>query len=152
MSTRESRWTLEIGRYCVLAALVFFMAKMPVRAQDLPPVFNPPKSHYLALGDSIAYGYQAFKFVAGLPPSAYNTGYVDVFATRLRQIQPAILTINYGCPGESTGSFVSGPCLWSATGHELRQRFFRQSTAGCHRVLGRSSRGSEPDHPHTWGK
>jgi WD40-like Beta Propeller Repeat len=41
------------------------------------PKFNPPRSYYLALGDSYANGLQPAKWSAGLPPSAFNTGYVD---------------------------------------------------------------------------
>lgn len=70
-----------------------------------------PKQYYLALGDSITYGYQAYKHAAGLPPSAFSTGYVDILAEHLREIQPAITVVNYGCPGESTRSFLKGPCL-----------------------------------------
>ncbi len=42
-----------------------------------------PQSYYLALGDSIAYGYQPGK---GGPPGAFDTGYVDPFAARLRKL------------------------------------------------------------------
>jgi lysophospholipase L1-like esterase len=92
-------------------------------AQNPPGKFSAPKSYYLALGDSIAYGYQAVKAQANLPPSAYNTGYVDAFATRLRQIRPNITAVNYSCPGESTESFVNGPCPWTAAGHQLHNPF-----------------------------
>ena len=103
----------------MLPALAWWIAAIPVQAQGPPPTFNPPKGYYLALGDSIAYGFQSFKFAANLPPEAYNTGYVDVFGAELRQIRPGIINVNYGCPGESTGSFVAGPCVWTATGHQL---------------------------------
>ena len=93
------------------------------QSPDRPPVFNPPKHYYLALGDSISYGFQAFKFHAGLPPSAYDTGFVDVFGALLRQIQPGIVTVNFGCPGESSESFVAGPCIWTETGHQLHDAF-----------------------------
>jgi len=82
-----------------------------------------PKQYYLALGDSITYGYQAYKQAAGLPPSAYDTGYVDVFAAYLREIQPDITVVNYGCPGESTRSFLKGPCLWTEFGEQLHDSF-----------------------------
>ncbi len=74
------------------------------------PVFSPPQSYYLALGDSIAYGFQPAKAKAGLPPSGFQTGYVDVFAARLRTIAPKIRVVNYGCPGESTKTFIHGGC------------------------------------------
>ena len=62
------------------------------------------KQYHLALGDSITLGNQAYRQEAGLPPSAFNTGYVDVLAAHLREIQPGITVVNYGCPGESTRS------------------------------------------------
>jgi lysophospholipase L1-like esterase len=74
------------------------------------PVLAPPQQYYLALGDSIAYGFQPAKARAGLPPSRFNTGYVDVFAARLRTIAPKIRVVNYSCPGESTKTFVDGGC------------------------------------------
>jgi lysophospholipase L1-like esterase len=74
------------------------------------PVSSPPQSYYLALGDSIAYGFQPAKAKAGLPPSGFNTGYVDVFVARLRTIAPKIRVVNYGCPGESTKTFIHGGC------------------------------------------
>jgi len=74
------------------------------------PVYQLPQSYYLALGDSIAYGFQPAKQRAGLPPSRFNTGYVDVFAARLRTIAPKIQVVNYGCPGESTKTFTHGGC------------------------------------------
>ena len=74
------------------------------------PVSSPPQSYYLALGDSIAYGFQPAKVKAGLPPSGFKTGYVDVFAARLRTIAPKIRVVNYGCPGESTKTFIHGGC------------------------------------------
>jgi lysophospholipase L1-like esterase len=119
MFTHESYATVAIRRICVLVVLVTSIVKIPVRAQVPAPVFNPPKRYYLALGDSIAYGFQSFKLQANLPPSAYNTGYVDVFSARLRQIRPEITTVNYGCPGESTETFVTEHCPWTDAGLQL---------------------------------
>ena len=104
-------WT----RKCLISGMLGLSATAMLLAQSRTqvPVFNPPKSYYLALGDSITFGYQAFKAQANLPPSAYNTGYVDVFAEQLHRINAGITTVNYGCPGESASSFVTGPCLWT---------------------------------------
>ena len=91
-------------------------------AQAAPPSkFNPPKAFYLALGDSVTYGYQSSR--VGLPPEGFDTGYVDVFAARLREIQPGITIVNYGCPGETTASFLAGPCLWTTLGESLHDPF-----------------------------
>ena len=68
-----------------------------------------PRSYYLALGDSIAYGFQPGK-PRTAPPSSFDTGYVDVFAARLRKLSPSLRVVNYGCPGESTRTFVAGGC------------------------------------------
>ena len=57
-----------------------------------------PRSYYLALGDSMTYGFQPDKANAGAPPSAFDTGYVNVFAARLRKLSPKIHVVNYGCP------------------------------------------------------
>jgi lysophospholipase L1-like esterase len=69
------------------------------------PVYQPPQSYYLALGDSMAYGFQPTKAKPGARPSDFDTGYVDIFAARLRKLAPRIEVVNYGCPGESTLSF-----------------------------------------------
>jgi lysophospholipase L1-like esterase len=44
-------------------------------------------------------------------------------AARLRNIRPRITTVNYGCPGESTTSFLTGPCQWRASGHGLHDDY-----------------------------
>ncbi len=72
-------------------------------------------SSYLALGDSLAFGYSQAKFNSLLPnepPAAYDTGYVDDFARVLRLFNPGLQTINDGCPGETTDSFINGPCAY----------------------------------------
>ena len=82
-----------------------------------------PRDYYLALGDSMAYGFQPTKAARGLPPSAFDTGYVDVFATRLRALAPGVRVVNYGCPGESTVTFTKGGCPWLAEGKRLHDVF-----------------------------
>jgi lysophospholipase L1-like esterase len=82
--------------------------------------FNPPKHYYLALGDSLAYGYQQAKFVGeaitGHIDPATFPGYAGVFASDLRAVRPEIQTVNYGCPGETTASYFTA-CQFSAVGH-----------------------------------
>ena len=87
------------------------------------PVYQAPQAYYLALGDSIAYGIQPAKVNAGLPPSGFRTGYVDVFAARLRALAPKIRVVNYGCPGESTKTFIDGRCPWLAERRRLHDAF-----------------------------
>jgi lysophospholipase L1-like esterase len=83
----------------------------------------PPSRYYLALGDSLAYGLQPAKVDADLPPSAFDTGYVDLFARHLRTLAPKIKLVNYGCPAETTITFVHGGCPWLADGRALHNHF-----------------------------
>jgi lysophospholipase L1-like esterase len=87
-----------------------------------PEKFNPPKQYYLALGDSIAFGLQLHKVTPGVPASAF-TGYVDVLVPRLSSIRPKLEFVNYGCPGETTTSFMNGGCPWTATGGPLHDPY-----------------------------
>ena len=119
MASCGLRSNRRIAPIAWLAGIVLIGSVSPAWSQ----VVRGPKQYYLALGDSITYGYQAYKHAAALPPSAYNTGYVDVFAEHLREIQPAITVVNYGCPGESTRSFLKGPCLWTEFGEQLHDSF-----------------------------
>jgi lysophospholipase L1-like esterase len=102
---RLGRVVRRLGFAAVLLVVVGAAAGVTSAAAS-----SPPKAYYLALGDSQAYGYQKAKADAGLPPSAFNTGYVDDLARRLRARGPTLVTVNYRCPGESTDSFISGPC------------------------------------------
>ena len=105
-----------------LAALALTAGAATAASASPPPHLVPPKSYYLALGDSIGYGFQTSKALAGLPPDAFNTGYADLFAARLRQLRPRIATVNYSCPGESTATFLL-PCIWKASGHALHNDY-----------------------------
>jgi len=104
-----------------VVGLVLFAAFAASAASG--PVYQAPRAYYLALGDSIAYGFQPAKMSAGLPPSGFRTGYVDVFAARLRALAPKIRVVNYGCPGESTRTFVDGGCPWLGERRRLHNAF-----------------------------
>ena len=96
---------------CLLVVIAAALVAVPVAQAEPGPKFNPPKSVYLALGDSLAFGYQLAKFNANFPtenPAVYNTGYVDDFSQQLTAIDPGIQTVNLGCPGETTDSLL-GP-------------------------------------------
>lgn len=88
--------------------------------------FNPPKQYYLALGDSLAFGLQFDKFNANfpsVPASIFSTGYVDDLAGMLREIRPGITTLNYGCPAETTVTFIQGGCTYTAAGFSLHDPY-----------------------------
>jgi lysophospholipase L1-like esterase len=102
---------------CALAVLGSSAAAGPA------PVYQAPQSYYLALGDSMAYGFQPTKAKPGARPSDFRTGYVDVFAARLRKLAPAIKLVNYSCPGESTVTFSRGGCPTRAEGIKLHDPY-----------------------------
>ena len=81
------------------------------------PQFNPPKSYYLALGDSIPHGNAWANGVAA------KASFVYVFADKLQQIRPSIRVVNYGCSGESTATFISGGCPMQLLGLPLQDPF-----------------------------
>jgi lysophospholipase L1-like esterase len=98
---------------------------------------------YLALGDSLAYGYHQAQFQSELgskgfiEPATFNDGYVDDFAGVLKIFNPHLQLINDGCPGETTetlikGSGVFGPayCAGGPTGGPFPKAFLHHQYPG----------------------
>src|SRR5579875_324782 len=91
---------------CELAAGVLpglsSSAATPLAFAPAVPAPSPttPSStrYYLALGDSLATG-------DGAPA---GQGYVDDLATHYRSAIPGLVTVDLGCPGETTVSFING--------------------------------------------
>src|ERR1700680_946593 len=81
-------------------------------------------STYLALGNSLAYGFHQAQFEAEYPnivPASFNDGYVDDFGAALKFANPNLQIVNDGCPGETTetmikGSGIPGYCAGGPTG------------------------------------
>ncbi len=102
----------------VLAAATLVAGPAGARGLQGPsrPGFRPPvASSYLALGDSLAFGYSEAKFDSLYPdenPADYETGYVNDFADVLKLFNPGLQIVNDGCPGETTESFIHGPCAY----------------------------------------
>lgn len=65
------------------------------------PAFVGPKAYYLALGDSLAYGFQ--------PNLDWNHGYVDDFFANLESHGTKNVA-NMACPGETSNTFINGGC------------------------------------------
>lgn len=60
-----------------------------------------PKSHYLAIGDSLAFGFQ--------PDLDFTNGYSNDFSNNLRR--HGVTTYdNLACPGETTTTMINGGC------------------------------------------
>jgi lysophospholipase L1-like esterase len=110
----RSRWLTALVAVLISAATV--TPAHAAAAED-----QGGQRYHLALGDSLAYGFQRFK--VGQAPSAFRTGYADLLAARLEHGGRLPELVNYGCPGETTGSFVAGPCPWSAAGLPLHDTY-----------------------------
>lgn len=60
-----------------------------------------PKKYYLALGDSLAFGYQ--------PNFDFSHGYADDFFSNLKTHGTTTLA-DLSCPGETSNTFINGGC------------------------------------------
>lgn len=75
--------------------------------------------YLLALGDSISFGFQGPKVTDPPDPLVFNSGYVDVLASRAR----SVTVTNYSCPGETTTTFVHGGCPWLESGFAVHDSY-----------------------------
>ena len=112
-STRSYR---SSGRLivCALAALLAMSALFAGTASAK----TPPVTHsYLALGDSLAFGYSAKLYkeneAAGDPATAFEAGYVQDYARKLHGAK-TFQTQNLGCPGETSASLIGNGPLGAA--------------------------------------
>lgn len=76
---------------------------------------------YLALGDSLAYGMQIGRLKQQIQDgqvdaAAFDTGYAYRLAEQLQPAIDALQLIDLGCPGETSSSFVHGPCAYATSG------------------------------------
>jgi lysophospholipase L1-like esterase len=106
--------------------MVLMLTGVASTAAAQRPMFSAPKDYLLALGDSLTFGFQQMKFQVNPDPSNFTTGFVDDFARRLTATGPGWGTrvVNFGCPGETTSSFLAGPCAYHANfGFALHDTF-----------------------------
>jgi hypothetical protein len=80
-------------------------------ATEKPPV----KEQYLALGDSLAFGYSLQGYHEGEAagyeePEGFQKGYADYYFKKLvgkaKKVGSNVKLVNDGCPGETTGSLI----------------------------------------------
>ncbi len=101
-----------------------------------------PGGTYLALGDSLAYGYHQAQFQNELKehgfvnPANFNDGYVDDFGAALKLLNPKLKIVNDGCPGETTETFIKGSgvgpeyCAGGPTGTPFPKAFLHHPYPG----------------------
>ncbi len=83
-----------------LAFVLFLIVAPSVFASPRVSLVGP-KNRYLALGDSLAFGYQ--------PDINYDDGYVNDFYSNLRS-HGVSSSANLGCPGETSVTLIKGEC------------------------------------------
>jgi lysophospholipase L1-like esterase len=123
--------TRKVGRLvvCCLAAVLALSAVFATAAsaKKTPP---PPTKTYLALGDSLAFGYSQQLYnenwSMGDPATAFEAGYVNDYAKKLEGKKETEL-VNLGCPGETTKSLIGNKAIGAA----LESAFGATTEAPC---------------------
>jgi hypothetical protein len=104
---------------CCVAAVLLVSALFASSASAAKTPLTP--TNYVALGDSLAFGYTAQKNAeqkeAGEPPAAFEEGYANFLNKKLAGFEKktngnALTLINMGCPGEvSDGLIGTNPAI-----------------------------------------
>jgi lysophospholipase L1-like esterase len=101
--------------YALILALIALaaLALAPAAgAWNGPPVSRAPVSTYLALGDSISFGYSEQVFNENAPnesPSYFEEGFTNVFALDLArgsEVGRGLTLVNDACPGETSNGLI----------------------------------------------
>jgi lysophospholipase L1-like esterase len=127
---KAMKGTIITGPHARLRLLGCVVALLSLTAIAIPSVATAAKGHskrhmmkikpinrtYLALGDSLAFGYSAKLFGENFPtesPSAFEHGYVnDYYTVYNGKRKGEVQLVNDGCPGETTESLIgSNPTL-----------------------------------------
>jgi lysophospholipase L1-like esterase len=103
LSTRVRRVGVAVSLALVA---VLLMASAPTHSRA--STFVGPKTYYLGLGDSLAFGFQ--------PNLNWSHGYVQQWYSNLQSHGTTSLT-NYGCNGETSYTFVHGGCPYAYALH-----------------------------------
>ena len=143
-----------------LSALVFSPAASAVEP--------PPIETYVALGDSLAFGYSQVKFEENFPndaPAYFEANYANGFnySLRAKAGKKGSVAVNLGCPGETTDGLIGeNPALGGAKDAAHKPCGYRAQGLPLHDSLGLSSQleeamsilkgtngvtGSKPAHP-----
>jgi lysophospholipase L1-like esterase len=97
-----------IGCCAVLTMALGALVIAPAAANAVAP----PTTTYLALGDSISFGYTAEKFALHQPnesPSYFEEGFTNYFTYQLKkatELGKSIRLVNDGCPGETSNGLI----------------------------------------------
>jgi lysophospholipase L1-like esterase len=88
------------------------VALVALTAMMFAPAANAETTTYLALGDSISFGYTQEKFDLNFPneaPSFFENGFDNIFAQSLAkptEVGPGVTIVNDSCPGETSNGLI----------------------------------------------
>jgi len=99
----KRRLRLLLMAVIALAALLVGMALAPSRV-FASGSYVGVKAYYLALGDSLAFGYQ--------PNLSFSNSYPTQWDANLQKHGSSHYT-NYGCNGETSATFINGGCPYA---------------------------------------
>jgi lysophospholipase L1-like esterase len=109
-----------MGCLMALALALSALVLAPAAANAAAPPTGGPI--YMALGDSISFGYSAQKFNENYPtesPSRFEEGLVNFFNKTLNKTDKGITPVNLACPGETSNGLIGeNPLLGGETSTE----------------------------------
>src|SRR3984957_4866964 len=111
---------------CVVALVALSAMVMPTLASAAKKVPPPITSTYLALGDSLAFGYSQQLYNEGVPngdpAQGFENGYANAYLKKLKNKETQLT--NDGCPGETTESLIgNNPELLGGLNAGLKAQF-----------------------------
>lgn len=106
----------RIATVVALSAAIGMTAAPALAATSNPAHSGLATSYYLSLGDSLAQGVQPN--AAGVSVET-DQGYADQLYASLRVGDPGLQLVKLGCPGETTGSMISGGICSYPQGSQL---------------------------------
>jgi lysophospholipase L1-like esterase len=108
----------SVRRLCRLLGCVAALAALSAMTMPSIAAAKPPKvkKTYLALGDSLAFGYSQQLFNENEKtfenPAGFEHGYASDYYNEYVNVSGKFGYVNYACPGETTGSLIgNGPLL-----------------------------------------
>jgi hypothetical protein len=118
-------WRLRgvAAAFAALAAMTMTSVASAHKAQRVAGVH----STYIALGDSLAFGYSQQLFnenlATGENPAGFEHGYASDYLAEINKVSARpFQLVNYGCPGETTGSLIGdNPTFIAELNHKARR-------------------------------
>ncbi len=108
----------RLNRSVLAGALAVGMAGMTLAACSSSP--SAPTRYYVALGDSLSVGWQPHPST-GLVGYRTKQGYTNDLYSHLLKTMPGLKLVEFGCPGETTGTMMNGGICHYSDGSQLKQ-------------------------------